>query len=83
MKSWRKVWWIAFHIGYWEGHHQGYREGWEEKQEQRADYDAEIMAGIQYDIWRERTLALKEKPILGDRCFGVIHNPTPRRTRDH
>jgi hypothetical protein len=60
MKSWRKVWWIAFHAGYWQGYYKGRADGYEEIQDARDDYNAEIMAGIQYDIWREQRAAMKK-----------------------
>lgn len=50
----RKWFLSVFLTGFWEGYRQGYWVGEDEKKSRIADYEADIMAGIQYDIWQER-----------------------------
>jgi hypothetical protein len=54
----RKWFRSVFLTGYWDGYRHGYWDGEEEIKAKRADLDAEIMAGIQYDIWQERKRTL-------------------------
>ena len=58
----RKWFHSVFLTGYWDGYRQGYWDGEEEIKDRRAGYDADILAGIEYDVRQERRATPKEKP---------------------